>query len=188
MRDDYMLKKMKVYQKILIAIGLLIIVISLIVMTIFSDNSSNSNNNDDSSINKLLKLLENDYLISKALYDDIEKDEASVMVDNVTYNIVIEKKLTSLSDLQNIIDNTYGADFISNIYNDLDQYNKYLEVDNNLYVNINSTCKVKDFDKKITITSNGTNEISAKNNGKEFKAIKDDKGNFKLDSSVYKCN
>lgn len=182
-----MLKKMKVYRKILIAIGLLIIVISLIVMPIFSGNSSNSDNND-SSTNKLLKLLENDYLISKALYDDIEKDEASVMVDNVTYNIVIEKKLTSLSDLQNIIDNTYDADFISTIYNDLDQYNKYLEVDNNLYVNINSTCKVKVFDKKITITSNGTNEISAKNNGKEFKAIKDDKGNFKLGSSVYKCN
>lgn len=179
-----MLKKLKLWQ-IILGIGLLTIVLGAVLIPIFSKDESN---NIDKVDKRIVKLLENDYLVSKALYDEISVDEANASISGVIYYYVKDEKLSSISDLQNMISSTYDNSFIYTVYQDVDKYNKYVEVDNELYVNINNVCKVKDFDKNVTIIKNGTNEITGKSNGKEFTAIKDDSGNFKLTSSVYKCN
>ena len=180
-----MLKKIKPWQ-IIIFTGLLLIVIGGLLIPVFS-NGLHTSNNDNISDDKLLKLLENDYLVSKALYGGVSTDESSITVDDLKYDIVTDKKLTSLSDLQNIINETYDSDFVGSIYADIDKYNKYIEIDDNLYVNINSICKVNEFDNKIVIVESGTNEITVENNGKKVIVKKDNSGNFKLTGIVYKC-
>lgn len=180
-----MLKKIKLWQ-ILIFIGLFITIVGVVLSFTFSNNS-NTTTKKDTSNSEIMNLLKNDYIISLALYGNISVEQAKISINNLEYYAVSEKKINSLQNLQSLIVKTYDNTYVNKIYDDLDKYNKYIEFDNNLYVNINSVCEVSIFDEKIIINKNSADEISGENNGKNFVAKRDDSGSFKLANSVYRC-
>lgn len=175
---------MKKY-KLPIIISLIVIVIIVFTYIIALKNNDIKTKNDEllASINKLLK---NDYLISNAVVGSSFIDEANVVIDNTKYNIVINKNLTTIADLQNLIFDTYTGNALDEYLLNIDKYNKYVEIENDLYVNVNSLCTVSNFDKNIEIIKDTSNQIVVKNNNKEIIISKKD-GKYKLKDSAYQC-
>lgn len=99
-----------------------------------------NNTTDKKMLTEITQLLKNDYLITIAVFGKVKTDEANVVIDNIRYDIVIQKELSSIKDLQSLIYNTYIDDTLELYLLELDKYNKYVEIENNLYVNVNSLC------------------------------------------------
>ena len=174
-----------------IKLPLIILFVSLVIIVLtFGLASLTENNKLDSKNDKLLtsitELVKKDYLATNLILGKPTTDEASVVIDGTKYDIVIDKNLSGIADLQNIIFNTYTDDALESYLLELDKYNKYVEVENTLYVNVNSLCTVSNFDENIKIIKKNDNEIVIKNNNKEIKVVKKD-GKYKLQESAYNC-
>lgn len=130
-------------KKVKSVIAILIIFIGFVFFTVgivFSMKNKTNNTTDKKMLTEITQLLKNDYLITIAVFGKVKTDEANVVIDNIRYDIVIQKELSSIKDLQSLIYNTYIDDTLELYLLELDKYNKYVEIENNLYVNVNSLC------------------------------------------------
>mgnify|MGYP004713745285 FL=1 len=130
-------------KKVKSVIAILIIFIGFVFFTVgivFSMKNKTNNTTDKKMLTEITQLLKNDYLITIAVFGKVKTDEANVVIDNIRYDIVIQKELSSIKDLHSLIYNTYIDDTLELYLLELDKYNKYVEIENNLYVNVNSLC------------------------------------------------
>lgn len=170
----------------LMLIGIFIIVLGIIF--IFTLNNNKNKNNDNSiTLGKVKILLENDYIISQAIYGiPTTKDIPNVTIDNVAYNLVDDNNITTIESLQKLINRTYADDLLENSMVDLNKYNTYVEIEKKLYVNINSKCSIDKLDNKITLGNETDDEITVNVNNKNITVIKD-ANIYKLKDSAYQC-
>ena len=179
------LKKIKIWELVLLIIGMIIIM--LIILSIF--NTSNNTKNDNKQSNKLIKiknLIKKDYDVSNYMYGSPSVNDESVAFDGVTFYCLENSSLTNLSSYQKLINGTYIDDLLTTSLININKYNKYVEMEKKLYVSINSKCNIDKFDDKITIVSETDDEITVKTNNREIVISKD--GNiYKLKDSAYNC-
>ena len=179
------LKKIKIWELVLLIIGMIIIM--LIILSIF--NTSNNTKNDNKQSNKLIKiknLIKKDYDVSNYMYGSPSVNDECVAFDGVTYYCLENSSLTNLSYYQKLINGTYIDDLLTTSLININKYNKYVEMEKKLYVSINSKCNIDKFDDKITIVSETDDEITVKTNNREIVISKD--GNiYKLKDSAYNC-
>ena len=180
------MKNKKTSAIFLILIGIFVIVLGIIF--IFPSNNNNDKNDDNSiTLEKVKTLLENDYIISKALYGiPVTKDVPNVTIDNAVYNLVDDNNITTIESLQKLINRTYTDDLLENSMVDFNKYNAYVEIEKKLYVNINSKCSIDKFDNKITLSNETDDEITVNVNNKTITVIKD-ANIYKLKDSAYQC-
>jgi hypothetical protein len=169
---------------------ILIIILGVILLTIgiicIAKNNKSSNSSNNKKLTKITSLLKNDYLVSNYVFGKPNTDEANVIIDDTKYNIIVDKDVTSINDLNNLINNTYTGDILTTYLIKLNEYNKYVETENKLYVNINSKCNIDKFDDKISIVSETDDTVTVKTNNRTVKVSKD--GNiYKLKESAYNC-
>ncbi len=174
---------MKRFKKILV---LVIVIISIVALTLSFASLMKGNGSKTKLLDEVKSVLKNDYLAANIVFGKPTTDEANVKIGTTKYDIVIDEGLSGIADLENLITNTYTGDALDTYLLDLDKYNQYIEVQDNLYVNVNSLCDVSDFDDKVTIIKSSSKEITIKNNNKEVKLIKDN-NKYKLQKSVYLC-
>ena len=179
------LKKIKIWELVLLIIG--IIIIMLIILSIF--NTSNNTKNDNKQSNKLIKiknLIKKDYDISNYMYGNPSVSEDSITFDGVTYYRLENSSLKDLSSYQKLINGTYIDDLLTTSLININKYNKYVEMEKKLYVNINSKCNIDKFDDKITIINETDDEVTVKTNNREI-AINKGGNIYKLKDSAYNC-
>lgn len=181
------MKKRKLFFIILSILGTLLIISSIIYSFVLSSNKNDSKQKSKSS-SKILNLLKNDYMISNLIYGNPEvQDVPSVSIENVKYKFLVSDDVVSVETLQTLINNTYTGDLFSDTMVNLNSYNKYVEIENKLYVNVNSKCDIKKFTDKYSIVSETEDRIIIDTNNKAITIDKID-GNYKLKESAYLCD
>ena len=170
---------------IAILIGVMGIIILIIAFTfLIKDNNKRTHTTNKVELSSVTKLLKKDYLTTNAVFGNPTTADNDVTIDSIKYDMVTD--ISSISDLQKLIKSTYTGDILSTYLLELDKYNKYVEVEKKLYVNINSKCNIDKFDDKITIVSETDDEITVKTNNREI-AINKDGNIYKLKDSAYNC-
>lgn len=178
------LKKINIIELMLLVIGVLIIVLSIFL--IFNAGNNVKNNKHDNKINVIKSLLKNDYDISNYMYGNPSVSEESVTFYDITYYHLNESSITSIGSYQKLINETYIDNLLTTAFSDMDKYNKYVEVENKLYVNINSKCSIDKFDDKVSIVNETDDIITVKNNNRQV-TISKDGSIYKLKKSAYIC-
>lgn len=180
------MKKKKILTIILVVLGILLLTAGVILIYYFKTNTTDVSKNDNKS-SKIENLMKNDCIISNLIYGipDV-KDVPNITIENVTYKLVADSNIYGIESLQKFINNTYTGDLFTDSMVDLNEYNKYIEAENKLYVNINSKCNIDKFDDKISIVNETDDTVTVKTNNRTVKVSKD--GNiYKLKESAYNC-
>ncbi len=181
------MKKKKLFLSILFVLGTLLI-FSGIILVFISNSNKNESGQENKSSSKILKLLKNDYMISNLIYGNPKvQDVPSVSIENIRYKFLVSDDVVSIESLQRLINSTYTGDLYSNTMSNLNSYNKYVEIENKLYVNVNSKCNIKNYTDKYSIVSETEDRIIIDTNDK---AITIDKNgdDYKLKESAYLCD
>lgn len=178
------LKKSRIIEFMLFVIGIFMIVLSIVL--IFNAYNNTNNNKHDYKLNIIKSLLKNDYDISNYMYGNPSVSEESVTFYDITYYHLNKSAITSIDSFQKLINETYIDNLLTSTFSDMDKYNKYVEVENKLYVNINSKCSIDKFDDKVSIVNETDDIITVKNNNRQV-TISKDGGIYKLKKSAYIC-
>lgn len=180
------LKNTKILILVLAFIGLFVIMVGVLLSFKTAGSNSNDNNNQSDELIKIKRLIKKDYDISNYMYGNPSVSEDSITFDGVTYYRLKNSTLANLSSYQKLINETYTDNLLATSLFNMNKYNKYVEVEKNLYVNINSKCNIDKFDDKITIVDVVNNEVTIKTNNREITISKD--GNaYRLKDSAYNC-
>ncbi len=180
------LKDIKIWLLVLAIIGIIAIVLGVLLNSnTASDNSKDDNKQSDELI-KIKSLIKKDYDISNYMYGNPSVSEDSITFDGVTYYRLENSSLKDLSSYQKLINDIYTDNLLTTSLVNISMYNKYVEAEDNLYVNINSKCNIGKFDDKITIVDETDSEITVKTNNREI-AISKDGNVYKLKDSAYNC-
>lgn len=170
---------------IAILIGVMGIIILIIAFTfLIKDNNKRTHTTNKVELSSVTKLLKKDYLTTNAVFGNPTTADNDVTIDSIKYDMLTD--ISSISDLQKLIKSTYTGDILSTYLLEFDKYNKYVEVEKKLYVNVNSKCNIDKFDDKITIVDETDDEITVKTNNREI-AISKDGNIYKLKDSAYNC-
>lgn len=169
---------------IIIIVGCLIFAFGIIVLIISNRNDTDTKNTLKDEMTELVK---RDYMVTNIIYGTpIVNDNIIMTFDEIEYKAIDYKEFKNLSYLYDIIDNTYAGVMNTYYADDVNKYNSYMEIDDNIYVAVNTKCDIGEFDDDIKV-STLNNEIIVKSNNLEVKAIKD-KGQYKLEGSFYRCS
>lgn len=180
------MKKKKLLTIILVVLGILLLTAGVILIYLSRTNTTDVSKNDNKS-SKVENLLKNDYIISNLIYGTPNaKDVPNITIDNVTYKLIDDKNISGIESLQKFINSTYTDDLFTNSIVDLNKYNKYVEAENKLYVNINSKCNIDKFDDKVSIVSEADDTVTVKTNNRTV-TISKDGDIYKLKKSAYNC-
>lgn len=172
-------KKLILY---LIVLGIVIAVIGTIITI-----TGNDNKNKKPRVEKeIVDLVKSDYKASNIIYGTPETEEKYMFFDNVEYKGIGYKEFKKVSYIYTIIDDTYTDVMNTYFLQDINKYNKYMSIDDIVYVNINSKCDVGKFDNNISTYLDKNNNKIVKSNKREAKVIKID-GKYKLEGSLYNC-
>lgn len=170
---------------IAILIGVMGIIILIIAFTfLIKDNNKRTHTTNKVELSSVTKLLKKDYLTTNAVFGNPTTADNDVTINSIKYDMVTD--ISSISDLQKLIKSTYTGDILSTYLLELDKYNKYVEVENKLYVNINSKCSIDKFDDKVSIVNETDDIITVKNNNRQV-TISKDGSIYKLKKSAYIC-
>ena len=177
------MKKKKTFVTILLLLGILLLISGIIL--IYLSGAKTDVSKSDNMSTKIKSLLKNDYIVSNLIYDTPKvKDIPNVTIDNFEYKLVDDDNITGIESLNKIINNTYSDDLFTDSLVDFNKYNKYVEVENKLYVN--SKCSIDKFDDKVSIVNETDDIITVKNNNRQV-TISKDGGIYKLKKGAYIC-
>ncbi len=174
--------KKKIFILVMEIIGVILIITGIILACSGKLKINVSNTMDK----EILKLVKNDYIISNILYGTPKTVEDYFFIEDVQYKKIDYDDYKTLNYPYSIIDNTYTGVTHTYFNDDVNKYNKYMLIDDIVYVNINSKCDIGKFDKNISTYFDKNNNIIIKSNGRETKAEKIN-GKYKLDGSLYNC-
>ena len=179
------MKNKKIFVTILLLLGILLLISGIIL--IYLSGAKTDVSKSDNMSTKIKSLLKNDYIVSNLIYGTPKvKNIPNVTIDNFEYKLVDDDNITGIESLHKIINNTYSDDLFTDSIVDFNKYNKYVEVENKLYVNINSKCSIDKFDDKVSIVNETDDIITVKNNNRQV-TISKDGGIYKLKKSAYIC-
>ena len=179
-------KKFKIWILILVIIGIITIVLGVLFNSNTASNNSKDDNKQSDELIKIKSLIKKDYDISNYMYGSPSVSEESITFDGVTYYRLENSSLKDLRSYQKLINDIYTDNLLTTSLINISKYNKYVEAEDNLYVNINSKCNIDKFDDKITIVDETDDEITVKTNNREI-AISKDGNIYKLKDSAYNC-
>ena len=136
-------------KKNILIVGILLLIIVLVIM--FSYFASNNNNNENNSNNKtndptmdrVIELIDNSYkyyLLKEGLIDlgedTFDDGERIYVSENVEW-------IKELSDIQDIILDTFTRELKIDLYTNLNEKQKFIELDNVIYVSLSEeSCKI----------------------------------------------
>lgn len=169
----------------LISLGIIIVIIGTVV-AITGNNKNNKNDKKPSIEKEIVELVKNDYKTSNIIYGIPETEEKYMFFDNIEYKGIGYKEFKKVSYIYTIIDDTYTGVMNTYFLQDINKYNKYMSIDDIVYVNINSKCDVGKFDNNISTYIDKDNNKIVKSNEREAKVVKID-GKYKLEGSLYNC-
>lgn len=177
------MNKMKL-GKLFSIIGIIVVIIGISLLIINITSKSDTKNNDIDK--EIMKLVKNDYEISTIIYGIPDTKDDTFKLEGIEYKAVNNDKFKEVSYTSSLVRNTYTGVTYSYYLEDINKYNKYMSIDDIIYVNINSKCDVGKFDNNISTYYDKNNNKIVKNNKREAKVIKID-GKYRLDGSLYKC-
>lgn len=166
----------------LIVLGVIIVISGTIIAIIGNDNK----NKKPRVEKEIVDLVKSDYKASNIIYGTPETEEKYMFFDDVEYKGIGYKEFKKVSYIYTIIDDTYTGVMKTYFTQDINKYNKYMSIDDIVYVNINSKCDVGKFDNNISTYFDKNNNKIVKNNKREAKLIRVD-GKYKLEESLYNC-
>lgn len=187
-------KKSKILITILIISIILIIGVISIVIIFDKDDKENKNelkNQENEKIEQIIqKLNDISYKYYSLKEGHLNMGEATIEIDGVIYTAINDSSLTTLDDIYNLIDNNFIEKFSDELYNDVFEKHKFIELNNTLYVNLSEdTCEIDyelDFD-KVEYEKVGEDKLFINFGSKSFYAYYED-NNWKLRFPFYYCD
>lgn len=183
--------------KILIIIIILLIVIAISLSVIFILNKrENNNQNINNTVKekftfykeKVSTLLQNDNIIKQLFYSKIDVGSENITVDNEEYSPVSDKyNIKTIEEIYDMIDNTYSFALKGDLVENFNNYNRFINLNDKLYVKFRNKCFINDYnEKELSIKDVKDEVITYVYDNKEYEAYyKDDL--YLLGSSPFTC-
>lgn len=188
---------MKKKNKILIIIIILLIVIAISLSAIFILNKrKNNNQNINNTVNekftfykeKVSTLLQNDNILKQLFFSKIDVGSENITVDNEEYSPVSDKyNIKTIEEIYDMIDNTYSFALKGDLVENFNNYNRFIDLNDKLYVNFRNKCFINDYNEnELSIKDVKDEVITYVYDNKEYEAYyKDDL--YLLGSSPFIC-
>lgn len=187
-----MSKKKKILIPILIILIILLVGIILFVTFYKKDTKKDLKYDDETIRKRIIELIDNSYTYYLLKEGFIPLGEGKIEKDNEVYYVINDKKIKKLSNIINLINDTFTETASFNRYNELFEKQKFVEVNNHVYVKLSDQkCKLTyeiDKDKfKYSINSSDNLSIWFYENSIEFTAYYNE-GKWKLRMPIYDCD
>lgn len=131
---------------IICGIILLVVIILIVLFLVFKNKKITSIDNTSTNQNvmedEIKSLIEANYKLSYIFMGNVKTGETFIEVSKQKYYVVMDENIIfkSLREIDEYLKNNYSSSFNINIENK-DNYNKYIEANDRLYVFKNNTCQ-----------------------------------------------
>ena len=132
---------------ILLSIIIIIIVVISVITLIFLKKKNDNNNNTSTSKDKFAtyfpkvsNVLKEDNILKQLFYSNPDITEELVTFENKTYYGLSDKyNIKDVSEIYTKINKTYTINYKKELFNDINNYNSFVNYNNKVYINIKKT-------------------------------------------------
>lgn len=174
---------------IYVIFGILLIMICILLYNlVFIDNKKLPEDKTKYALNGIIKdIINNDYIIAKLMTGDLQLTEASIKINNRTYNYINEKGIKKIQEIEKIINETYTTNWYQDNFKFLHEGNHFIESGDLLFTDLEKQCDIGDYlGDKFKIVKTDQNQIVINYYGNEF-TIFNENNNWKLNYNIYRC-